>query len=151
MNLSNAWNAILGAGIFWLSKNLYKQCGHDLFWGFSFLSDEHIWLLLLLNPWKSYLKRHPTTTVIRQLRFALKHWTKFKNTKIVLWPDLMVDLELHFRKKIVTYQLSVIGFGPTKSQSVSFVQLIRQFGVQRNTIFGLQPCFVQIPSRLRSI
>ena len=56
-----------------------------------------------------------------------------------------------FQEKIVTYQLSVIGFGPTKSQSVSFVQLIRQFGVQRNTTFGLRPCFVQIPSRLRSI
>ena len=26
MNLSKAWNAKLEAGIFWLSKNLYKQC-----------------------------------------------------------------------------------------------------------------------------
>jgi hypothetical protein len=26
MNLSKDWNTKLGAGIFWLSKNLYKQC-----------------------------------------------------------------------------------------------------------------------------
>ena len=29
MNLSRAWNVKLGAGIFWLSKNLYKQCELD--------------------------------------------------------------------------------------------------------------------------
>ena len=70
---------------------------------------------------------------------------------VVAWFNGGLGITFQKEKKIVTYQLSVIGFGPTKSQSVSFVQLIRQFGVQRNTIFGLRPCFVQIPSRLRSM
>ena len=30
MNLSKAWNTILGWVFFWLSKNLYKQCAKYL-------------------------------------------------------------------------------------------------------------------------